>query len=128
MTDAQREKIIGLRSSGMGCKKIAQEMGLSENTVKSFCRRKAATKPESAKIGDSVCECCGKPVEQIFGRKKRRFCSDICRTKWWNKHTSLMKANAVCAHCGKPFHGRAGRKYCCHACYMADRFGDRHAS
>ena len=128
MTDAQREKIIGLRTNGLGCKKIAQEMGLSENTVKSFCRRMTAAKPEATKMGDSVCECCGKPVEQILGRKKRRFCSDSCRTKWWNKHTHLMKANAVCAHCGKPFHGRKDRKYCSHACYMADRFGDRHAS
>ena len=128
MTDAQREKIIGLRASGMGCKKIAQETGLSENTVKSFCRRMVAEKPGLVEMVNAVCECCGKQVEQIPGRKKRRFCSDICRVKWWNSHASLMKANVACAHCGKPFHGRKGRKYCSHACYMAERFGGRHAS
>ena len=128
MTDAQREKIIGLRANGLGCKKIAQVMGLSENTVKSFCRRMVVEKPKTVKTDDSVCECCGQPIVQSPGRKKRRFCSDICRVKWWNRHTNLMKENLVCVHCGKPFHGRKGRKYCSHACYMAERFGGRHAS
>ena len=29
-----------------------------------------------------------------------------------------------CARCGKPFtaYGNAGRKYCSHSCYIADRF------
>ena len=127
MTEEQKTAIQDLRSKGEGYKKIAQTLGLSENTIKSFCRRVNAPKAEPTAEVDA-CECCGKPIEQVAGRKHKRFCSDACRRKWWNSHTGLMKENAVCVRCGKPFHGRAGRKYCCHACYIADRFGDDHVS
>jgi len=69
-----------------------------------------------------------KPIDQPAGCKGKKFCSDACRIRWWNHHTNLMKANAVCTHCGKSFHGRAGRKYCSHACYIAERFGEAHVS
>ena len=36
MTDEQRQKIINLRASGIGYKKISKLLGLSENTVKSI--------------------------------------------------------------------------------------------
>ncbi len=60
--------------------------------------------------------------------------SDKCRTVWWNSHPEAVNRKAVysftCAHCGKPFtaYGNAGRKYCSHACYIADRYkgGDEH--
>ena len=40
MTDEQRVQIINLREVGNGYKKIGQILGLSENTVKSFCQRR----------------------------------------------------------------------------------------
>ena len=40
MTDEQRVQIINLREAGNGYKKIGQLLGLSENTVKSFCQRR----------------------------------------------------------------------------------------
>ena len=40
MTDRQKERIRQMRADGYGYMKIAQELGISENTVKSFCRRK----------------------------------------------------------------------------------------
>ena len=43
MIDNQREQIIKLRAAGNGYGKIAQELGISPNTVKSFCRRNAIT-------------------------------------------------------------------------------------
>lgn len=49
--------------------------------------------------------------------------------KWWNEHLDRVdkKANYefVCAYCKKPFtaYGNAHRKYCCHECYIEDRFG-----
>ena len=74
MTDDQKAKIKDLRMKGEGYKKIAQTIGLSENTVKSFCRRSAISRQETAVPikPESACECCGKKVEQIPGRKRRR--------------------------------------------------------
>ena len=62
-------------------------------------------------------------------RKKKKFCSDACRMSWWNKNLDKVNRKAVyefiCPHCQQPFtaYGNAGRKYCSHACYIADRFG-----
>lgn len=39
MTDAQKENIRYLRGEGLGYRAIASRLGISENTVKSFCRR-----------------------------------------------------------------------------------------
>ena len=126
MTEEQKNAIALLRKRGAGYGKISKELGISENTIKSYCRRnRSVTK---LRQGEHICPMCGKPVTQNPGRREKKFCSDKCRRKWWNGHTGLMKENAVCARCGKPFHGRAGRKYCCHACYIADRFGDDHVS
>ena len=40
MTDRQKDRIRQMRADGCGYMKIVQELGISENTVKSFCRRK----------------------------------------------------------------------------------------
>ena len=40
MTDSQKDRIREMKADGFGYIKIAQALGLSENTVKSFCRRK----------------------------------------------------------------------------------------
>ena len=123
MTDRQKDRIRQMRAAGYGYMKIAQELGISENTVKSFCQRKGL----SADKG--ICPCCGAEVKQNPGRKAKKFCSDKCRNKWWNSHPDQIERKAryefVCAYCKKPFtaYGNAGRKYCCHACYVADRFG-----
>lgn len=39
MTDTQRNEIQRLRRSGIGYVKIAQELHLSVNTIKTFCKR-----------------------------------------------------------------------------------------
>lgn len=39
MTDNQKAQIIKLRVAGNGYGKIARTLGISLNTVKSFCRR-----------------------------------------------------------------------------------------
>lgn len=119
MTKEQKEKIMDLRCKGYGYVKIAQDLHLSANTVKSFCYRNSIDTMNA----DNVCQECGVALVQIKGRRAKKFCSDACRIKWWNNHTDMMKANAVCPHCGKSFHGRTGRKFCSHACYIAERFG-----
>ena len=98
MTNEQRERITTMRQGGIGYIKIAQELGLSENTVKSYCRRQnsVVTKEETARCAE-----CGKPID-ISTRGGRRFCSDTCRMKWWKKHPKAdMPYTANCTCCGK---------------------------
>ena len=125
MTDEQKQKLILLRRSGDGYGQIAAALGISINTVKSFCRRHGL----AAEVKGSVCEQCGKAVEQNSGRKRKRFCCDACRNKWWNSHLELVKRKAMytftCPGCGRDFsiYGNSHRKFCCHECYIAYRFG-----
>lgn len=125
MTDEQKKQIIALRRDGAGYGKIAKELNLSINTVKSFCRRNSLV----SQTDGQVCEQCGAPIAQNPKRKRKRFCSDECRNKWWNAHLNLVKRKAVytftCPTCGKEFttYGNRHRKFCSHACYIAHRFG-----
>lgn len=134
MNTQQKTQIASLRSQGYGYTRIAQALGLSKNTVKSYCKRnnmtKAAMEPATdiATLRSSFCQECGKEITQTPGRKEKKFCSDECRHKWWNARPDRIERKAVysytCACCGKPFtaYGNSRRKYCCHACYIADRF------
>lgn len=127
MTDEQKKEIQRLRRSGAGYKKIAEKTGISINTVKTFCRRRSLA--EKTNDGKQLCMCCGKPLIQTPGRREKKFCSDTCRTRWWSKHRSERVGKndhlRTCAYCGKEFsaYGEPKRKYCSHACYIADRFG-----
>lgn len=133
MTDEQRQQIATLRDEGNGYKKIAQVLGLSENTVKSFCKRKKmggiAINKQIENDSESHCQCCGVAITQTPGRKKKKFCSDKCRMKWWNSHLDQVKRKAnydyVCPCCKKTFtvYGNANRKYCSMDCYFEDRYG-----
>ena len=125
MTDKQKQQVIILRCNGVGYGTIASQLGVSINTVKSFCRRHSLAAPPT----DHLCGQCGRPITQNPGRKRKRFCSDACRNKWWNAHLELVKRKAVytftCPACGKKFtvYGNRHRKFCSHACYIAYRFG-----
>lgn len=133
MTDEQRLQIRNLRGCGLGYKKISEKLGISENTIKTFCQRNGlggnVTMQQKVEEDIRTCLCCGSPVKQNPGRKEKKFCSDKCRNKWWNAHMESVdkKANYdfECAYCHKPFtaYGNSKRKYCSHECYIADRFG-----
>lgn len=138
MTEKQKEQIVKLREAGYGYIRIAQAISVSENTVKSYCRRNnmsGVSKSQTLKMeanpdeGMHFCLNCGIEVKQNPGRKEKRFCSDKCRNQWWNHHLDKVNRKAVykynCPHCGKLFsvYGNAKRKYCSHGCYIADRFG-----
>jgi endogenous inhibitor of DNA gyrase (YacG/DUF329 family) len=120
MNNEQRECALSLRKQGLSNAAIAKQMSLSANTVKSFCRRHAAKK--------LLCRNCGKPLTQAPKQKPRSFCSGGCRSRWWGAHRDQVKKKAfyriVCACCGKEFdsYGNKNRKYCCHPCYIRDRF------
>ena len=133
MTVQQKEQIERLRNEGYGCKRIAELLDISANTVKSYCKRNALMGSKevspSQDVEEHFCKCCGLPVRQNPGRKEKKFCSDACRMKWWNSHLDLVKRKAVhefeCAYCHHPFlaYAQKQRKYCSHQCYVFDRFG-----
>ena len=66
MTDEQKQQIIVLRRDGAGDGRIAAQLQISINTVKSFCRRHSL----AANTAGAVCEQCGRPIEQNPGRKR----------------------------------------------------------
>jgi DNA-binding CsgD family transcriptional regulator/endogenous inhibitor of DNA gyrase (YacG/DUF329 family) len=141
MTQAQKESIRTLRSEGQGYSMIANTLGISVNTVKSYCRRKNLSRAQEQIPGNEIetralsfCQNCGKPLPAAEKVKPRRFCSDVCRMSWWNSHQDSVRKKAVyiltCAYCGASFesYGNKGRKYCSHSCYIKDRFGEEQAS
>lgn len=124
MTQDEKRRIEELRGSGLGYAKIAKTLDISENTVKSYCRR--LTAPTA--IAADRCAQCGKSIDRSK-RSNKRFCSDTCRMKWWNRHPKPgLTYTAVCACCGKEFQmwRRNYRKYCSRQCYIKGRFGERH--
>ena len=124
MTEFEKYKVLEFREKGMGYTKISNELNISVNTIKSFCRRHSKTKLEE---NVHYCKCCGRGVEQTKGRKEKKFCSIECRRKWWNSHLDLVNRKAYrhrkCIKCGKDFvvYGSSKKKYCSHNCYIAQR-------
>lgn len=133
MIENQRIQIVKLRAAGYGYKRIAQRLGISLNTVKSFCRRRSLSKDIASKsaviLSGEVAHCgnCGAVIYQIKGQKRRKYCSDQCRMAYWAKHLDEVNKKAYyelkCRHCGKVFqvYGDKGRKYCSRDCYLKDR-------
>lgn len=78
MNDIQKAQIRELRLQGFGYRKIAKETGMSENTVKSYCRRHPLSLKEPETEQAHHCLQCGQPIEQNDKRKEKKFCSDAC--------------------------------------------------
>ncbi|MDR1240737.1 MAG: hypothetical protein LBK29_02545 [Oscillospiraceae bacterium] len=143
MTNQEKEKITSMRGEGLSYSKIAFQLGISENTIKSFCRRnfikicrgdkgesqnqrkiKSQDETDSTKTSNlAKCRQCSESL--IFKRKtKKHFCSDKCRMVWWNSHPEAIKRKAyyhsVCLFCEKTFesYSRKDRKYCSRDCYI----------
>lgn len=64
MTDKQKNTIIRLRNEGVTFSKIAEEVNLSINTVKSFYRRNNKD--------NLTCLYCGKPIVQLKGTRHEK--------------------------------------------------------
>lgn len=126
MTQQQKETIMRMRRDGVSYSKISLALGISENTVKSFCRRNQL---DGANIRRdySLCGQCGLPLIQTAGAKQKRFCSDKCRMAWWNAHPEAIDRKAIytftCTACGCEFesYGNKNRKYCSRKCYGQSR-------
>lgn len=125
----QKKRVSQMRHQGMSYIQIAVDLGVSENTIKSYCRRNNLGTVKGRKIEiPTNCKQCAKPLLQ--GRKGHhsKFCSEECRRKWWkdNTHQMIRKAwyTINCTGCGKVFesYGNKSRKYCSHSCYIYNGF------
>ncbi len=133
MTNEQKGKISILRHRGQSYSKIADSLNISENTVKSFCRRnnlgiKPKNKQQAIKENCDTCKQCGKALIHGTKGQPKKFCSDQCRRAWWKENESYIVKKAyyivICTNCGKEFesYGNKSRKYCSHSCYINYRY------
>ncbi|MDR1805584.1 MAG: RNA polymerase subunit sigma-70 [Clostridium sp.] len=123
MNHSQKERIAAMRGAGATYAYIAQSLGLSANTVKSYCQRNNLGANGAAHDTEKPrCEHCKRLLPNT-SRAHRRFCSDACRLAWWHKHPGKLNQKAVyhfvCPVCHKAFtaYGNANRKYCSRKCY-----------
>ena len=142
MTNEQNKQIIVLYKRGSSMAEVADKLGLSIGTVKSFWRRNFASsqlgevKEESVEASEgpkvvsewkktNKCKRCGKPVSTLPHHKVKQFCSDKCRIAWWHENRNLGKGTSErnCPVCGITFAGDRERIYCCHSCYIKARYG-----
>ena len=134
MTGEQKQKIQTLRIQGNSYLQIADSLGLSINTVKSYCRinnlsNSDAFKDTGNEENKEHCKQCGKKLVSANKSKPKQFCSDKCRMAWWNAHPEAVKRKAVykfsCHTCGMDFesYGNSSRKYCSRTCFGAARRG-----
>lgn len=128
MNSKQKEQITLLRKEGLGYKRISSELGISVNTVKSFCQRHGILAKSNQDKTQARCPVCDKMLENHQGKKKKRFCSSTFRMTWWNCHQSEVNRKAytehICKGCENSFssYGNNKRKYCSHDCYIKTRF------
>ena len=78
MSKYMQKEIERMRMDGYGPTRIAHELDLSINTVKSHIRRHPGMK------NAVFCLQCGRAVSQTPGRKQKKFCSNKCRSRYWN--------------------------------------------
>jgi len=122
MTTAQKQAIQEMRHRQLGYAEIAKELGLSANTVKSYCFRNGLNNEALASRSD-ICRNCGKLITEKSKTRPRKFCCIQCKRAWWNAHrydrVSQNQTVYTCATCGKTFtdYSNAHRKFCSQTCY-----------
>lgn len=138
MTEQQAKQIREMRSQGNGYKSIAAVVGLSRDIVRNYCKYHnlvgySGTVAKNIRIRmerGEACSYCGAAIEKPKTGRPKRFCSDKCRREWWKNHPEARTYSKeatyqlVCGHCGREFtsYGNKNRKYCCHDCYIKERF------
>ena len=128
MKPEQKRMIEELRNSGCGYKEISEQLQISINTVKPYCKRHELTRMGKRNSGSvRFCLQCGTEIKQEQHRKTKKFCSDRCRMIWWREHSSLLrtpsKQTFICPVCHEAFsaYSSTKQKYCSRLCYARSR-------
>lgn len=138
MTQDQKQKVKELRLEGLGYQAIARIVGLSRDSVRSFCKWHdlaghgcvVALNITEKKLKNVLCLHCDTPLIHKPKGRTRKFCSDTCRQSWWSEHQEAKNQNEkaiynyTCRYCGRDFsaYGNRNRKYCSHSCYIKHRY------
>lgn len=128
MTSDEKAKVRKMKIEGKSYFQIAEELKVSENTIKSFCRRNNLQDTQATKEKFTHCQNCKKELDLIEKQKPKKFCCEDCRLQWWSKNRDKLKKRAIydlkCKFCEKTFesYGNQKRKYCGHECYIKSRF------
>lgn len=129
MTDVQKKDVERLRKLGYGYKTIAKQLLVPVETIKSHCRRHDIQKePEKALYVQ--CLNCGKTLNQLPGRKRKKYCSDACRASWWAMQPENVRYKTrykhVCEMCGTVFESHTKhQRFCSQKCAAAERRGEK---
>ena len=123
LTEDQKQAILVLRENGKTYDAIAELIGASPNTVRSFWRRNCAIRVKPKKLQPGCCKNCGAPLGKAKGAKRKVFCSDQCRYDWWNRYRRSQPYRLVCKQCGKSFisFGNQKKAFCGRECYNLSR-------
>lgn len=133
MNEIHRQKIKKLRDLGYGYLRISEQLGISPNTIRSFCKKENIAGyikvGEQLKGKDNLVECkqCNKKFYQIAGRKKKVFCSSACCSVYWTIHKDkqrrLVPQKYQCLICGKEYYEYPlrKRKFCSRECYYISK-------
>ena len=115
MNQAEIATVERLRREGKGLSAIAQETGISINTIKSHCSRHGILAPRFIR----ACLFCNAEIKTAD-----HFCSDACRAGWYENHSSdEQDILRLCKACGKPFEPRQPKQvYCSKQCFYNDRY------
>ena len=115
MNQAEIATVERLRREGKGLSAIAQETGISINTIKSHCSRHGIPAPRFIR----ACLFCNAEIKTAD-----HFCSDACRAGWYEIHSvDAQDILCLCKACGKPFEPRQPKQvYCSKQCFYNDRY------
>ncbi len=132
LTENQKHQIIFMRMKGMGYRSIATDLGVSRDTVRSFCTRNnlsgygsefVCNGDNSNKLEYKICLYCGKElIQSTNAGRKKKYCDDVCKKEYEKEHPKLYRFK--CQYCDNQFQaaGSKERKYCSNECYVRDRF------
>lgn len=115
MNKAEIATVERLRREGKGLSDIAQETGISINTIKSHFSRHGIPAPQLIR----TCLFCHSEL-----KTSKRFCSDACRAGWYESHRDEeQNILHVCIVCGTLFEPRPAKQvYCSKQCFYNDRY------
>ena len=94
MNDRQKTIVESLRQLNYSYAFIARQLGLSTNTVKSFCRRNNIRpithqrKRKNEKQGRQFCKYCGASIAGS-PEPNRVFCSRECQQNYWKERRHM---------------------------------------
>lgn len=123
MTNEQKQAIASMHDAGVPITSIAQQLGLSVNTIKSFCKRHGIHSGNQSSKNILFCLQCHKEIPQAEHRKEKKLCSDKCRQLWWAENAALIPRDSqierICPVCKKTFlsYKSKHRIYCSRTCY-----------